>query len=141
MFRQRAIFATAQGHALVTTYAVLRPDGQWSLLVVNKDQENAHTVEISFDDSEKGTSGAFSGAGERDDVRKRTVSVAPGYTSGFRGRPSRGQSGPGWASRKVDSKRRGRYEVHIAGGVGDGDSRRDEGWKWCEVRISLEGRA
>jgi hypothetical protein len=49
------------GHVLVTTYAVLRPDGQWSLLVVNKDQENAHTVAISFEDSEKGTSGSFAG--------------------------------------------------------------------------------
>jgi hypothetical protein len=46
---------------LVTTYAVLRPDGQWSLLVVNKDQENAHTVAISFEDAEKGTSGFFAG--------------------------------------------------------------------------------
>jgi hypothetical protein len=49
------------GHLLVTTYAVLRPDGLWSLLVVNKDQENAHTVGISFDDTEKGTRGFFAG--------------------------------------------------------------------------------
>jgi hypothetical protein len=49
------------GHALVTAYPVLRPDGQWSLLVVNKEQENAQTVGISFDDKEKGTSGSFAG--------------------------------------------------------------------------------
>jgi hypothetical protein len=49
------------GHVLVTTYAVQRPDGQWSLLVVNKDQENAHMVGISFDEIEKGTIGAFAG--------------------------------------------------------------------------------
>jgi hypothetical protein len=49
------------GHVLVTTYAVLRPDGQWSLLVINKDQENAHTVGISFEDVEKGTSAFFAG--------------------------------------------------------------------------------
>src|SRR5260370_12060454 len=41
------------GHVLVTTYAALRPDGQWSLLIINKDQENAHTVSISFDDAAK----------------------------------------------------------------------------------------
>jgi hypothetical protein len=40
---------------------VLRPDGQWSLLVVNKDQENAHTVTIAFDDAEKKTSAMFAG--------------------------------------------------------------------------------
>ena len=44
----------AAGHALVTSYAVLRPDGQWALLVINKDQENAHTVGISFSDDNAG---------------------------------------------------------------------------------------
>ena len=33
----------AAGHALITAYAVKRPDGQWSLLVVNRDQENPHS--------------------------------------------------------------------------------------------------
>ena len=41
------------GHTLVTAYAALRPDGQWSLMIVNKDQENAHSVNISFNDAEK----------------------------------------------------------------------------------------
>ena len=50
------------GHNLVTSYATLRPGGQWSLLIINKDQENAHTVGISFNDSEKGTAGFFSGS-------------------------------------------------------------------------------
>jgi hypothetical protein len=36
------------GHVLVTSYAVLRPDGQWSLMVVNKDQESPHAVRIVF---------------------------------------------------------------------------------------------
>ena len=49
------------GHVLVTSYAVLRPDGQWSLLVINKDQENAQTVAISFDDLERKTAANFSG--------------------------------------------------------------------------------
>jgi hypothetical protein len=49
------------GHTLVTAYPVLRPDGQWSLLVINKDQENAQTVGISFDDEEKRNSGFFTG--------------------------------------------------------------------------------
>lgn len=39
----------AAGHVLVTAYAALRPDGQWSLLIVNKDQENSHMVRIAFD--------------------------------------------------------------------------------------------
>jgi hypothetical protein len=36
------------GHDLVTAYALKRPDGQWSLLVVNRDQENAHRVRIAL---------------------------------------------------------------------------------------------
>jgi hypothetical protein len=42
------------GRELVTAYALKRPDGEWSLLVVNRDQENAHRVRIAF-------RGAFSG--------------------------------------------------------------------------------
>lgn len=42
------------GHILVTAYAVERPDGQWSLLVVNKDQHNPHAVRIVFDGNEGG---------------------------------------------------------------------------------------
>lgn len=37
------------GHVLVTSYATLRPDGQWALMIVNKDQENAQKVRIEFD--------------------------------------------------------------------------------------------
>ena len=36
------------GHVLVTAYAVKRPDGLWALLVINKDQENAHKVQVKF---------------------------------------------------------------------------------------------
>jgi hypothetical protein len=36
------------GRQLVTAYALKRPDGQWSLLVVNRDQENTHRVRIAF---------------------------------------------------------------------------------------------
>jgi len=49
------------GHVLVTTYAVLRPDRQWSLMIVNKDQENAHAVEIAFDVAGKAKSEYFAG--------------------------------------------------------------------------------
>lgn len=51
----------AAGHVLVTAYAVHRPDRQWSLLVVNKDQQNAHRVRIVFDDRVAGTHRMFRG--------------------------------------------------------------------------------
>jgi len=49
------------GHKLVTAYAVKRPDKQWSLLIVNRDQENPHTVKINFHDAESGRDTSFAG--------------------------------------------------------------------------------
>ncbi len=49
------------GHKLVTAYAVKRPDGQWALLIVNRDQENPHGVSIQFLNAESGRSGGFTG--------------------------------------------------------------------------------
>jgi hypothetical protein len=40
------------GHVLVTAYAVLRPDGQWSLLAINKDHDHTQQVKISFGDGQ-----------------------------------------------------------------------------------------
>jgi hypothetical protein len=48
------------GNALVTSYAVRRPDGQWALLLINKDRDNAHAVRVEFGSG--GGSGHFSGA-------------------------------------------------------------------------------
>jgi hypothetical protein len=36
------------GNTLVTAYVVERPDGQWSAMLVNKDPERAHAVQIRF---------------------------------------------------------------------------------------------
>jgi hypothetical protein len=42
------------GHALISAYAAKRPDGDWSLMLINKDPSNAHEVKIDFgNDSEK----------------------------------------------------------------------------------------
>jgi F5/8 type C domain-containing protein len=46
----------AAGHTLITVYAVTRPDGEWSLMLINKDQSNPHEVKIASDES-----GKFSG--------------------------------------------------------------------------------
>jgi len=51
------------GHQLVTAYAVKRPDGQWSLLLVNRDQQAAHQVRIVFH-GESGQAARFAGTVE-----------------------------------------------------------------------------
>jgi F5/8 type C domain len=49
------------GHILITAYPVSRPDGDWSLLLINKDQSNSHTVRIAFDGG-TGPAESFSGS-------------------------------------------------------------------------------
>ena len=49
------------GHVLVTAYALHRPDGQWSVMLVNKDQENAHSVRIAFRDAKASATSSFGG--------------------------------------------------------------------------------
>lgn len=41
----------AAGNVLVTAYAVHRPDGFWSLLLINRDQDHPHAVKVVFDDA------------------------------------------------------------------------------------------
>ena len=48
-------------HDLITAYAVKRPDGEWSLLIINKDPSNTYEVKILFEDSHKNTAAQFEG--------------------------------------------------------------------------------
>ncbi len=48
IFRASSDVTDPAGNVLVTAYAVERPDGQWSVLLVNKDHDNAHAVQIAF---------------------------------------------------------------------------------------------
>ena len=49
------------GHALVTVYAAKRPDGDWSLMLINKDPTNPHEVKIEFDDTRGSPPRRFAG--------------------------------------------------------------------------------
>ena len=61
LFRATSDIKDPKGQTLVTAYAVLRPDGQWSLMVINKDYDNPHSVAITFHDADAGTDGSFTG--------------------------------------------------------------------------------
>ena len=49
------------GNTLVTAYAATRLDGEWSLLLVNKDSTNAHLVHINFSDEAANSLEHFAG--------------------------------------------------------------------------------
>ncbi len=53
MFPSQSDLKDAEGHVLVTSYAVLRPDGNWSLMLVNRDQTNPHDVRVVFESAGK----------------------------------------------------------------------------------------
>ncbi|HEX3322924.1 MAG TPA: discoidin domain-containing protein [Terriglobales bacterium] len=61
LFRAVSDIEDNRGHVLITAYAVLRPDGQWSLMIINKDYDNSHTVTIAFEDENAETHSSFVG--------------------------------------------------------------------------------
>jgi hypothetical protein len=61
-FLARSDVKDSEGNVLVTAYALQRPDGQWSLMLINKDRDNAHSIHISFRNGEAGSEQYFAGA-------------------------------------------------------------------------------
>jgi len=53
MFPSSTDIKDDDGNVLVTSYSVLRPDGNWSMMLVNRDENNPHTIRIAFEDSGK----------------------------------------------------------------------------------------
>jgi hypothetical protein len=48
LYRAASDIKDAQGHLLVTSYALHRPDGQWSLMLINKDHDHGHKLHVLF---------------------------------------------------------------------------------------------
>jgi hypothetical protein len=61
VFRAASDVADPAGNVLVTAYALARPDGQWSLLLINKDQTHPQRVSIVFEDQASSEKGFFAG--------------------------------------------------------------------------------
>jgi hypothetical protein len=61
MFHASTDIKDSEGNVLVTSYAVHRPDGNWSLMLVNRDETNPHTVRVVLEDLKSKRKGSFSG--------------------------------------------------------------------------------
>jgi hypothetical protein len=48
IFKAASDIKDSDGNLLVTAYAVKRPDGQWALMLINKDHDHAHDVRVVF---------------------------------------------------------------------------------------------
>jgi hypothetical protein len=68
------------GHTLVTAYAVQRPDGQLSLMIVNRDQDNPHQVKIVFHDDSAHKDVQFAGNVETAIFGKAQYAWHPAHT-------------------------------------------------------------
>jgi F5/8 type C domain/Glycosyl hydrolases family 39 len=61
LYPAKADLQDEAGHTLITAYAVKRPDGKWSLLLINKDPSNAHELAIEFNAGDKEKALRFAG--------------------------------------------------------------------------------
>jgi len=59
MFPSSTDIKDSEGNALVTSYALHRPDGNWSVMLVNRDENHPHTVRVLFDDSASQRAASF----------------------------------------------------------------------------------
>ena len=48
LFKAAGDVKDSEGNVLVTAYALERPDGQWSLMLINKDYDHPHSVRVVF---------------------------------------------------------------------------------------------
>jgi hypothetical protein len=65
LFKAASDVKDGAGNVLVTAYAVKRPDGQWSVMLVNRDHDNAHAVKVIFADPENKRESHFAGQVDR----------------------------------------------------------------------------
>ena len=118
--RRARISIDPAGHKLVTAYAVQRPDGQWALMIINKDQENPIIpVRLAFHDAGTNTDKRLRRPGRYDHVRQRPVSLESGA--------ERWHCKSRRASRKIPDNRRPDDNLRLAESLGYGAARRNCG--------------
>jgi len=61
VFSAKSDIGDGAGHALVTAYALERPDGDWSVMIVNRDQFTSHQFRVNFRDDSAHKVKSFTG--------------------------------------------------------------------------------
>ena len=98
LFKVSSDVKDKDGNVLVTAYAVERPDGQWSVMLINKDHDNDHSVKLTFADPSAKGNRAFSGKVDRvvfgpAEYQWHADPPAPGAAAPAAGRGGRGGGG------------------------------------------------
>ena len=71
LFKVASEVKDKDGNILVTAYPLERPDGQWSVMLVNKDRDTERTVKIKFSDPDAKQDRFFSGKTQEPEESKR----------------------------------------------------------------------
>lgn len=103
LFKVASDIKDKDGNILVTAYAVERPDGQWAVMLVNKDHDEDHSVKVSFADPVTGQDRFFAGEVDRIVFGPAEYQWHPDPVSADTAPPTGGQSrrhqlGPGHAA-------------------------------------------
>ncbi len=61
LFKASSDISDALGNVLVTAYPMKRPDGMWSVMLVNRDRDHDHAVKVEFANADSEQSSFFSG--------------------------------------------------------------------------------
>jgi hypothetical protein len=65
LFRATSNVLDGNGNEVITAYPVERPDGQWSVMLINKDENHDHSVRIAFADAMTKQTRFFTGTADR----------------------------------------------------------------------------
>jgi F5/8 type C domain len=83
VFKAASDVTDVEGHVVVTAYAVLRPDGQWSLLLINKDYDHPHQVRVVFHDADANSDRTLRGTATMISFGKAQYQWHPNRRSGY----------------------------------------------------------
>ena len=120
LFKVASDVTDTDGNTLVTAYAVERPDGQWSVMFVNKDQDREHSVKVTFADPVLRHDRFFSGTVDRvvfgpaeyEWHADPVPAGAPPVGEGRRGRGGSGHADPDGPPSKSSVTAGGQYTLY-----------------------------
>lgn len=93
LFKASSDITDESGNVLVTAYAIKRPDGNWSVMLVNRDRDRDHDVKLKFANAEAGQDSFFSGPVDQVTLGESQYQWHPGGSMGHAD-----PDGPPWRS-------------------------------------------
>lgn len=82
LFKASSDITDESGNILVTAYPIKRPDGNWSVMLVNRDRDHGHAVKLKFENTEAGQNSFFSGPVDKITFGESQYQWHPGGSTG-----------------------------------------------------------